>query len=186
MKLNTRVLSATAVALGALCVLAGANFPAFASAGNDPQLEANKAVVRRYFDSFNAGDFTHLDEIVTQDYGDRLEGQTPGIGVIRDYLTGLKKSFPDFKWTIEQIIAEGDRVAVMNRVTGTQLHDFGDLKASGNRVDFPAFQIYRIQDGKLAEHWEVADFATFQSQLTAKPKDSAFQKFQKQSAEGKH
>ena len=62
---------------------------------------------------------------------------------------------------------------------GTHLHDFGGMKPTGNKVDFRAFQIYRIEGGKLAEHWEVADFATFQSQLTAKPKDSAFQNFQK-------
>jgi predicted ester cyclase len=112
----------------------------------DAPLEANKAVVRRYFETFNAGDFERLDEIVAQDYGDRLEGQAAGIAVIRNYLEGLKASFPDFTWTIEQLIAEGDRVAVMNRVTGTHLHDFGEMKATGNRVDFKAFQIYRIAD----------------------------------------
>ncbi|MGH8646907.1 MAG: ester cyclase, partial [Gammaproteobacteria bacterium] len=98
--------------------------------------------------------------------------------VIRSYLQGLKASFPDFTWTIEQIIAEGDRVAVMNRVTGTHMHDFGEMKATGNRVDFKAFQIYRIANGKLAEHWEVADFAKLQEQLNAKPSGSAFKKFQ--------
>lgn len=145
----------------------------------DHDIDANKAIVLRYFDTFNRGDFSALGEIVTDDYGDRLEGQAPGIDVIRSYLEGLKASFPDFTWTIEQIIAEGDRVAVMNRVSGTHLHDFGGLQATGNKVDFRAFQIYRIQGGKLAEHWEVADFATFQSQLTAEPRTSAFQAFQK-------
>jgi predicted ester cyclase len=143
-----------------------------------PSIEVNKAIVRRYFETFNAGAFDRLGEILTEDYGDRLEGQTAGIGVVRSYLEGLKASFPDFTWTIEQIVAEGDRVAVMNRVTGTHLHDFGDMKATGNRVDFMAFQIYRIAEGKLAEHWEVADFAKFQEQLAAASKDSAFKQFQ--------
>lgn len=151
----------------------------------DTDVEANKAVVLRYFDAFNRADFSQLDQIVTADYGDRLEGQTPGIHVIRSYLEGLKASFPDFTWTIEQIVAEGDRVAVMNRVSGTHRADFGGLKATGNKVDFRAFQIYRIEGGKLAEHWEVADFATFQSQLEAKPKESAFQSFQKELAPAK-
>ena len=154
-----------------------------AAQSNEAQLEANKAIVHRYFEMFNDGRFEQLDQIVTQDYGDRLEGQSGGIEVIRTYLKGLKASFPDFSWTIEQIIAEGDRVAVMNRVTGTHLHDFGGLKASGNRVDFKAFQIYRIAGGKLAEHWEVADFAKFQEQLTAKPADTAFKNFQKKQSE---
>jgi steroid delta-isomerase-like uncharacterized protein len=141
-------------------------------------IEANKAIVRRYFETFNAGDFDRLDEIVSHDYGDNLEGQSAGIDVIRKYLQGLKASFPDFTWTIEQIIAEGDRVAVMNSVSGTHLHDFGEMKATGNRVNFKAFQIYRIADGKLAEHWEVADFARFQEQLGARAQDSAFKQFQ--------
>ena len=72
-------------------------------------IEANKALVRRYFDTFNAGALEKLEEILAPDYGDRLEGQSAGIGVIRSYLQGLKASFPDFTWTIEQIIAEGDR-----------------------------------------------------------------------------
>jgi len=142
-------------------------------------IEANKAIVRRYFETFNAGNLDRLDEILAHDYGDRLEGQSARIEVIRSYLKGLKSSFPDFTWTIGQIIAEGDRVAVMNRVTGTHLHDFGNIKATGNRVDFKAFQIYRIANGKLAEHWEVADFGKFEEQLNAQPKDSAFKRFQK-------
>jgi predicted ester cyclase len=76
------------------------------------------------------------------------------------------------------MIAEGDRVAVMNSVSGTHLHDFGEMKATGNRVDFKAFQFYRIEDGKLAEHWEVADFAKFQEQLGAAPQNTAFKQFQ--------
>jgi predicted ester cyclase len=163
----------------ALVALIGNAAPAMAES-NEAKLEANKAVVHRYFDMFNASRFEELDQIVTPEYGDRLEGQSAGIEVIRTYLKGLKASFPDFTWTIEQIIAEGDRVAVMNRVTGTHLHDFGGMKATGNRVDFKAFQIYRIAGGKLAEHWEVADFAKFQEQLSAKPADTAFKNFQKQ------
>jgi predicted ester cyclase len=141
-------------------------------------LEANKAIVRRYFEIFNAGVFEQLNDVVAEDYGDRLEGQATGLTVITNYLKGLKASFPDFTWTIEQIIAEGDRVAVLDRVRGTHAHAFGGVMATGNRVDFQAFQIYRIAGGKLAEHWEVADFAKFQEQLTAAPTDSAFKHFQ--------
>jgi steroid delta-isomerase-like uncharacterized protein len=141
-------------------------------------IETNKAIVRRYFEMFNSGDLSQLAAIVSKDYGDKLEGQSSGIQVIRNYLEGLKASFPDFTWTIEQIIGEGDRVAVMNRVSGTHMNDFGNIKATGNRVSFAAFQFYRIADGKLAEHWEVADFAKFQEQLTAEPAAIAFKSFQ--------
>jgi predicted ester cyclase len=49
---------------------------------------------------------------------------------------GPEGQLPDFTWTIEQIIGEGYQVAVMNRVSGTHRNDFGDIKATGNRVDF--------------------------------------------------
>lgn len=173
------------IRLGLMILLMSSSIHPAGAKRADTDVEANKAVVLRYFDAFNRADFSQLDQIVTADYGDRLEGQAPGIHVIRSYLEGLKASFPDFTWTIEQIIAEGDRVAVMNRVSGTHRADFGGLKATGNKVDFRAFQIYRIEGGKLAEHWEVADFATFQSQLEAKPKESAFQSFQKDLAPAK-
>lgn len=142
-------------------------------------IEANKTLVRRYFETFNSGQLERLEEVLAPDYGDRLEGQAAGIAVIRNYLRGLKASFPDFTWTIEQIIAEGDRVAVPNRVSGTHVHDFGGLKATGNKVDFKAFQIYRVAHGRIAEHWEVADFTKFHEQLAAEPSETAFRQFQK-------
>jgi predicted ester cyclase len=89
------------------------------------ETEANKSIVRRYFETFNAGDLDQLDEIVSQDYRDGLEAQATGIDVIRSYLKSLKAGFPDMKWTIELLIAEGDRVAVMNSVSGTHQHDVG-------------------------------------------------------------
>ncbi|TPK92563.1 ester cyclase [Mesorhizobium sp. B2-4-12] len=51
----------------------------------------------------------------------------------------------------------------MNWVSGTQVNDFGEYKATGNRFDFAAFQFYQIADGKLAEHWEVADLRNSRS-----------------------
>jgi predicted ester cyclase len=103
--------------------------------------EANKAIVRRYFEMFNSGDLSQLADIVSEDYGDKLEGQSSGIAVIRSYLEGLKASFPDLTWTIEQIIGEGDRVAVMNRVSGTQVNDFGANQGDRQSCRFRGFSV---------------------------------------------
>jgi len=157
MGIRNRVAANIKAAVGAMAV--GVIFCVPALAQQAPsQLEANKAVVRQYFDTFNSNQLDRLSEVISPEYEDRLEGQTAGIEVLRTYLKGLKTSFPDFTWTIEQIVAEGDRVAVMNRITGTQVRDFGGVKAAGRKVDFKAFQIYKVVDGKLVEHWEVADF----------------------------
>jgi predicted ester cyclase len=56
-------------------------------------------------------------------------------------------------------------VAVLNSVRGTHKGDFAGIKATSNRIDAMAFQLYRIADGRLVEHWEVADFMTLMNQL---------------------
>lgn len=128
-------------------------------------LEENKALVRRFFAAIESGDFRLFDEIVAQDYDDHLAGQSPGREILKQYFTGLHSAFADLKLPISAIVAEGDQVAVLNAVQGTHKGDFAGLKATGRKVDAPAFQLYRIQNGQLAEHWEVADFTTLMRQL---------------------
>ncbi len=131
------------------------------------KIEENKALVRRFFAAIESGDFGIFDQIVSQDYNDHLAGQSPGRENLKLYFTKLRSAFPDLKLPMTAIVAEGDYVAVLNAVQGTHKGDFGEIKATGNRVDAMAFQLYRIANGQLAEHWEVADFATIMRQLQA-------------------
>jgi steroid delta-isomerase-like uncharacterized protein len=128
-------------------------------------IEANKTLVRRFFAAIESGDFRVFDEIVAQDYDDHLAGQSPGRETLKQYFARLRAAFPDLKLPISMMVAEDDRVAVLNSVRGTHKGDFGGLKATGRQIDAMAFQLYRIQNGQLAEHWEVADFATIMRQL---------------------
>jgi steroid delta-isomerase-like uncharacterized protein len=130
-------------------------------------IEENKALVRRFFAAIESGDFDIFDQIVSQDYNDHLAGQSPGRENLKLYFTKLRSALPDLKLPMTAIVAEGDHVAVLNAVQGTHKGDFGEIKATGNRVDAMAFQLYRIANGQLAEHWEVADFATIMRQLQA-------------------
>jgi steroid delta-isomerase-like uncharacterized protein len=129
-------------------------------------LEENKTLVRRFFAAIEGGDFGVFDEIVALDYDDHLAGQGRGREALKKYFAGLRAAFPDLRLPITAVVAEDDRVAVLNAVRGTQLGDFGGRPASGRKIDVMAFQLYRIQNGQLAEHWEVADFATLARQLS--------------------
>ncbi|MDF2585580.1 MAG: hypothetical protein K0R33_4223 [Mycobacterium sp.] len=128
-------------------------------------IEANKQLVRKFFAAVEDGDFEAFDEIVAEDYNDHLPGQTPGREILKTYFQSLRTAFPDVRLPISQMIAEGDRVAVLNAVQGTHRGEFLGIAPTGHRVDASAFQLYRIADGRLAEHWEVADFATLSRQL---------------------
>jgi predicted ester cyclase len=76
------------------------------------------------------------------------------------------KAIPDFKYTLKKIVAEGDIVTVFSTTSGT--HTGGpwlDKNPTGNKLNFDVVDIFRLQDGYIAEHWDVADTFKLFSQL---------------------
>jgi predicted ester cyclase len=130
-------------------------------------IEANKRLVTQYFKAIEAGDLSTLDDIVAEHYQDRVPDRALGRDSLKDSVRSLRAAFPDLRSTVTHIVAEGDLVAVYNRVVGTHLGPIGELQATGNSVDFTAFQLFRVERGTLAEHWEIADEATLMQQLRA-------------------
>jgi steroid delta-isomerase-like uncharacterized protein len=128
--------------------------------------EVNKALVRRYFTAIEEGDLTALDEIVATDYEDHAPGRQPGREALKAAAQTLRVAFPDMTSTVTHVLAEGDLIAVRNRVKGTQRGPLGDLPATGNRVDFAALQLFRVEDELIVEHWEIFDETTLTQQLS--------------------
>jgi len=128
-------------------------------------IEENKALIRRFFNAIESGSLHVLDEIVAEDYDDHLAGQTPGRESVKKYFAGLRSAFSDLTLPISAIVAEDDCVAVLNSVRGTHNGEFIGLEPTGRRIDAMAFQLYRMENGQLAEHWEVADYALLMRQL---------------------
>jgi steroid delta-isomerase-like uncharacterized protein len=128
--------------------------------------EANKALVNRYFTAIEEDDLTVLDELVSTDYQDHAPGRQPGREALKAAAHTLRVAFPDITSTVTHMLAEGDLIAVRNRVEGTQQGPLGELPATGNRVDFTALQLFRVEDGLIAEHWEIFDETTLTQQLS--------------------
>ena len=128
-------------------------------------IDANKTLVKRYFKAIEDSDMFAVDAIVAELYKDRVPDRAPGRAPLKDAVRSLRAAFPDLRSTVTHIVAEGDLIAVHNRVTGTHRGVLGDLPATGNCVDFTAFQLFRVDGGMLAEHWEIADEATLMRQL---------------------
>jgi steroid delta-isomerase-like uncharacterized protein len=84
------------------------------------------------------------------------------------YLLYLFKAFPDLYYTIDNIIAEGNKVALSYTVTGTHRGEFFGVPASGNKVAYKEIVIYRVEKGKIIEGWGVADVFGLQQQLIKK------------------
>lgn len=129
--------------------------------------EDNKALVKRFFQAIEDNRLDLFDAIVAEEYDDHLPGQGKGRELLKKYFGGLHGAFKDLKLPIIAIVAEGDKVAVYNSVQGIHQGDYGSFKAKGNPINAKAFQLYRIENGQLTEHWEVADFMTLINQIQA-------------------
>ena len=128
-------------------------------------LETNKATVRQFFGAVERRDFKVFDQIVVENYAHNIEGMPIGREGLKSYFSGLCGAVPDLTMPILDLISEGDTVMVRNRVRGTHEGDFGPLKATGKTFDIAAFHLYRLEAGRLAEHFEVVDMAALQAHL---------------------
>jgi predicted ester cyclase len=128
--------------------------------------ETNKAIVRRFMaDVWQAGKLDVADELVHPAY------VVPGVGqgpeAVKRNLATWRAAFPDLEWEIEDMLAEGDRVAVRFMLHGTHLGEFHGIAPTGRRVTMQEMAVWRIVDGKLHTGWFQADALGLRVQLGA-------------------
>jgi steroid delta-isomerase-like uncharacterized protein len=128
-------------------------------------LEENKAIVRRWIEAYNQKNLDSFDEVVAPDYFDHTN-QVDVEGLKQLFTMGFK-AFPDWHETIEDIVAEGDKVWVRLAYTGTHKGEFMGLAPTGKKITAKAVDIYRIVNGKLAEYWNVTDNVHMLKQIGA-------------------
>jgi steroid delta-isomerase-like uncharacterized protein len=134
-------------------------------------IEENKRLARRIYEEvLNERRLDLLDELVRPDYveHDPLPGQREGIDGIRDRYAMLIEGL-DPHFTIEDVIAEHDKVVVRWTNSGTNVGDFLGAPATNRPFSTPGIDIYRVEDGKLAEHWHVVDVYVQMVQLGQLP-----------------
>jgi len=113
-------------------------------------LEENKATVRRFIEEWNKRNLAALDELMAADYFDPSL-QVRGLEAYKQLLTMFLRGFPDWHETIEDIIAEGDKVWVRFKGTGTHTGEYRGLAPTGKKVTETGVLIWRIVDGKIVE-----------------------------------
>ncbi len=128
--------------------------------------EANKEIVRRFLEEgFRTGDIDVLTELVSPNFIENEAGSPLAddfsIELMNEMTTMLSDAITDFEIEIVEMIAEDDKVAVLATWTGTHEGDFMGMPASGNEVAVPVFDLFRIEDGQIAEHWGVTDNLAF-------------------------
>jgi steroid delta-isomerase-like uncharacterized protein len=123
-------------------------------------LEQNKAVARAVFDAWSTGELERLDELVAADvvHHDPYDPNgANGLAGMKRTIELNRGAFADMRLTVEDQIAEGDRVVTRWRGEMTHTGDLGGVAATGRRVTITGITIDRFEDGKIAEAWRNMD-----------------------------
>lgn len=131
-----------------------------------------KALAQRWFtEVMNEGKLEVIDEICSQDFVDHdpLPGTSPDFAGLKDFVTQVRSAFPDIETTAEDILVEGDRLAVRSTIRGTHKGDFMGIPASGKKVEVSNYDFVRFENDQAAEHWGTIDSAALMEQIGATP-----------------
>ena len=135
--------------------------------------EQNKAVFRRFVEEvFNRGNISLVDELCAPDFVEHEElppGFPPGREAVKTFSTIFRGAFPDLKVTIDDIIAEDDKVVLRGTWSGTHKGEFMGIAPTGKSVSFGVIDTVRIAGGKLVEHWGQMDTMRLMQQLGVVP-----------------
>ena len=135
------------------------------------ELQRNKEVVRASHERvWSQGNLALADQLYTADFVCHfLVGpEWRGLQGLKERVQDLRRSFPDWTERIEEIIAEGDRVAVRFASTGTHLGEFRGTPATGKKVSIQEVAFYRIVNGRIAEQWGFPDLLKMGRQIGVK------------------
>jgi steroid delta-isomerase-like uncharacterized protein len=134
-------------------------------------LQRNKAVVRRFVDEiFVAGRKDAVDELVADDFvGHSWPANGDAKAALKAAIDRVAVGLSDPSFQIEDLVAEGDRVAARLTASATQTGAFMGIPPSGKRYTIEEIHLFRVRDGRVVEHWHQFDQLGLMRQLGAMP-----------------
>lgn len=131
--------------------------------------EQNKAIVRRAFEEGTSqGNLCIFDELLAPNYVNHSLPE-PGGESLKQAIRLFRAGFPDLRVTIEDQIAEGDKVVTRGYSTGTHIAELQGIPPTGRQVKVPFINITRVENGKMMESWVQSDMLGMMQQLGAIP-----------------
>jgi steroid delta-isomerase-like uncharacterized protein len=128
---------------------------------NHSNLEENKAIVQRYVDEIqNEHNLDAIESIFSSDFIDHMDtygGLFQGLDGLTQGYSQLLTAFPDLQMTVQELIAEDDKVVVYKTGSGTHCEEYQGIPATGKKIEFTNIYIFRIKDKKIAEYWGLYD-----------------------------
>jgi steroid delta-isomerase-like uncharacterized protein len=134
--------------------------------------EESKATMHRYLGVFEQGNIDLLDELLAPDYLNHTPA-TPDLPTgpegVKGVVTMFRSAMPDLRVVVEDMIAEGDKVATRYTLEGTHEGELFGVAPTGQRLSIKSFTAERVSEGKIREHWRVSDNLDMMQQLGVFP-----------------
>mgnify|MGYP001544927392 CR=1 FL=1 len=130
--------------------------------------EKNKATYQRFIQEvFNKGRLELLPEILSPTYvlHDAPAGMAQGPDAIKQTVTMFRAAFPDLEITLEELVAEGNKVCARSMMRGTHKGTLFGKPASGKKVEVPGLTMVTVIEGRVIESWVRNDVATLMKQI---------------------
>ena len=134
--------------------------------------EENKAIVRRFWGVWEEGNIDLVDELLAPDYVNHTPAtpdQPTGPEGVKGVVTMFRSAMPDLRVVIEDMIAEGDKVAVRYTLEGTHDGELFGVPPTGQRLSIKSIAVERVSDGKIRDHWRITDSLDMMQQLGVIP-----------------
>jgi steroid delta-isomerase-like uncharacterized protein len=132
------------------------------------------ATMRKTYERINVGDIAGFGDLVAENFVEHQRPGGPGFAATKEgtleFFRILLSAFPDWRMTVEDLIADGDKAVARVTVTGTHKGEFMGVPPAGTRVDVQLIDIMRFDGaGLVCEHWGVADMLSLMQQLGVVP-----------------
>ena len=135
-------------------------------------MEQNKKVMERFVEFINTGNMEIGREIIAPDvifYAPTSPEPMTGLEGYAAVLDMMRGAMPDVHWTVEETIAEGDKVMIRFTMSGTQTHPLMGIPATGKSIRVTAMNIYELRDGKIIREHGLPDLFSLLGQLGVLP-----------------
>jgi steroid delta-isomerase-like uncharacterized protein len=134
--------------------------------------EETKAIVRRFWGVWEEGNIDLVDELLAPDYTNHTPAtpdQPIGPEGIKGVVAMFRSAMPDLRVVVEDMIAEGDKVAVRYTLEGTHEGELFGVPPTGRQLSIKSISVERVSNGKIREHWRVTDTLDMMQQLGVIP-----------------
>ncbi|MBC7921957.1 MAG: ester cyclase [Ferruginibacter sp.] len=125
----------------------------------------HKQLVYQFIELMNSGQIDRFGEVIAEDYRQHNPVVEPGLTGIQNGARWFATVFPDAHAEVQAVVAEGDTVVARFGWTGTHRGELFGVPATHKRVSWTGTDWWRVENGKLAEHWDVVDWAALMQQI---------------------